>query len=276
MGRAQRRAVVALTVGFIALALVLGTCTADEDAAEPTAATTATPSATPTTEPELLLPDITTLPASSILLEVADNGARTLRFGTTLANVGVGPIEVIPVPEAPCPANQRFFAQEIRVDADSNGSYAPDTDVEIIREDGACALFHAEHEHWHIDGSASYDLQDTVGTTLVIERKVSFCLRDTDRVPNADASTDETYGECSQDQLQGISPGWGDLYDADLAGQTLLLPESLPDDIYCLVMTADPFDYLRESDEDNNASATAIEITGDNAVRSSSSACPTV
>jgi hypothetical protein len=60
--------------------------------------------------------------------------------------------------------------------------------------------------------------------------------------------------------VQGISPGWGDLYDRDLAGQRLELPAGLPDGRFCLQMTADPFDYFRESDETNNASRTPLRI----------------
>lgn len=85
--------------------------------------------------------------------------------------------------------------------------------------------------------------KDTTGTTVASRHKVSYCLRDSRRLKDAVAPTGETYSKCSRDARQGISPGWGDLCDFDLAGQTLRLPGSLEDGTYCLFMTADPFDF---------------------------------
>jgi lysyl oxidase len=222
------------------------------------------PTAPPTTvdagEPEPLLPDVTTLPASGLLIE-GGGASRVLRFGTTLANVGAGPLETVPDNATPCPPEQRSFVQVIRLDDDGDGRYQRERDRTTATHSGACVLFHPTHEHWHIDGSSRYELLDSAGARVVGTRKVSFCLRDSDRLTGVDGGP-RAYEACARDRVQGISPGWGDLYDRDLDGQTLGLPAGLPDGPYCLQMTADPFDYFRESDETNNASRTPLRIRG--------------
>ncbi|WP_040320270.1 lysyl oxidase family protein [Aeromicrobium marinum] len=212
----------------------------------------------------LLLPDLTTLPASSVQMDTS-SGVRLLRFGTTLANVGVGPLELVPDGAVTCPAGERSFGQDVRVDVDEDGEYSRDVDVRTERFGGVCSLFHADHDHWHIEGSARYELFTDDGEPVIEQDKVSFCLRDTDLVPGQPLTVGLTYGACSRDALQGISPGWGDLYDFDLNGQVMPLPADLADGTYCLVMTADPLDLVRETDEDNNASVTPVSIEGDTA-----------
>ena len=235
------------------------TPTADTTLPESTSGTEP-PAADEPTEPSLLLPDLTTLPATGLLIE-GTGPARLLRFGTTLANLGTGPLEAAPDTSTSCPPEQRFFVQVVRRDDDRNRRFHPQRDQTTTTEGGACVLFHPTHEHWHIDGSSRYELLDPAGALVVGTRKVSFCLRDSDRVPGVDGRP-RAYEACSRDRIQGISPGWGDLYDRDLDGQTLALPAGLADGPYCLRMTADPFDYFSESDESNNASQTAVRIRG--------------
>jgi len=232
----------------------------------PTEATPTIEAPTPSIDPGLLLADLTVLPATSVQVEQLPRG-RLLRFGTRLANVGGAPIEVTPAPRRPCPRGQRSFVQQIARDADGDGVYDRWVDTARTSRAGACAVFHPTHEHWHIDGSARYELQDTEGTTIVARRKVSFCLRDTHRVPETVGPGRMVYEECSRDAPQGISAGWSDLYDFDLDGQAMRLPPGLPNGTYCLVMTADPFDLLLESDETNNASVTPVAIRGTTATR---------
>jgi hypothetical protein len=233
----------------------------------PTPGDTSTPDPTPeltadeeSSAPVQLMPDLTTLPATGLLIE-GRGPARALRFGTTLANIGLGPLETVPDRATPCPREQRSFIQVVRHDDDQDGRYHSKRDLSATRHGGACVLFHRSHEHWHIDGSSRYELLDTAGTRVAGTRKVSFCLRDSDRLPGVESGP-RAYEACARDRVQGISPGWGDLYDSDLDGQRLPLPAGLPAGPYCLQMTADPFDYFRESDETNNASRTPVRIRG--------------
>ena len=260
-----------LVVCVVAALVVLSACSDTSDAGpsprpDDTASAVSPPaSPTPATAPAPveLRPDLTTLRATGVLIE-GGGDARVLRFGTTLANVGVGPLEAIPDAATPCPPEQRSFDQVVRLDTDGDGAYDPRLDTDTVSHDGVCALFHPTHEHWHIDGSARYALLDLSGAEVEGTRKVSFCLRDSERLvgpAGANGADEETYLSCARDRPQGMSPGWGDLYDRDLDGQTLALPGGMPDGRYCLRMAADPFDRFRESDESNNASLTALRIT---------------
>ncbi len=163
------------------------------------------------------------------------------------------------------PPGRRSFDQVVLLDSDGDGVYDAEADTKTVSHNGVCALFHPTHEHWHIDGSARYSLLDLAGDEVVGARKVSFCLRDSERLPGprgVNGSDEESYLDCARDKQQGISPGWGDLYDLELDGQTLALPEGMPDGRFCLRMTADPFDRFRETEERNNAWMTALRITG--------------
>lgn len=102
-----------MTLCVAGLTLALTACTATEAEPRPRPRPRPEASPSPTADPDLLLPDMTTLPASSVSLETSGGGTRMLRFGTTLANVGDGPMEVIPDADAPCPDNERYFAQEV-------------------------------------------------------------------------------------------------------------------------------------------------------------------
>lgn len=255
------------------LLLVTGCSNPDDPAsAEPSPAGTATSEATSgssspgagTAEERELRPDLTVLPATGLVIR-GSGGARVLRFGTTLANVGIGPLVAIPDKASPCPPGQRSFEQVVSLDVDGDQVYEVRRDTKTIAYDGVCVLFHPTHEHWHIDGSARYSLRNLAGDEVVGTRKVSFCLRDSSRLrgPAGETGSDEeVYLDCARDRLQGISPGWGDLYDRELDGQTLTLPPGMADGRYCLRMTADPFDRFREVDERNNTSVTALRIRG--------------
>ncbi|HLF37050.1 MAG TPA: lysyl oxidase family protein, partial [Anaerolineales bacterium] len=59
----------------------------------------------------------------------------------------------------------------------------------------------------------------------------------------------------------GLSVGWADVYDHYLPGQSIDI-SGLPDGIYALMSTADPYNLIQESDETNNAAVVYLEIKG--------------
>jgi hypothetical protein len=61
------------------------------------------------------------------------------------------------------------------------------------------------------------------------------------------------------DQLQGITNGWGDEYVKALPGQELPIT-GLPAGIYYLVSTVDPTGVFVESNEDNGAAWVKIQL----------------
>ena len=231
-----------------------------------TATPTGTPSPTPTAVDDLLRPDLQAMPASEPTIKVRADGRR-LRFTSSLANVGVGPMEVRPNRVRPCPAGQHNATQVIYRDGNGNGRYNRRVDTDVQRHRAGCMVFHRHHDHWHFKASARYILLDPSAEDRVVvsaRRKVSFCLRDSARVPPRLGVWHyaEAYADCGRWTPQGISIGWMDVYENFLAGQSLLLPDGLPPGVYCLETVVDPLDELIETNDGNNRSVRALSIRG--------------
>lgn len=267
----------ALVVAFLVGAIPAQGAPAGPAVGSPTPTTTATATATPTPTPTAtptattppdgrLLPDLVALPASRPSVQVRNDGRR-LRFASSLGNIGVGPIEVRPNRNHPCPAGQQNSTQIIYRDSNGNGRYNLRRDRDVARHRAGCMIYHQLHHHWHFKASARYTLLDPSEEGRVVvsaRRKVSFCLRDSDRLPVRYGTWDnpETYGHCTKRSPQGISVGWMDVYPSFLAGQSLRLPKNLEHGLYCLETIVDPIDQLAESDDANNSSVRALSIRG--------------
>ena len=134
-------------------------------------------------------------------------------------------------------------------------------------------LFHPQHEHWHFENFAHYELRNTAadgsvgGAVLSDNAKVSFCIEDVALAdPGLSHVQEQTYLECSQTEPQGLSIGWADVYTWDLFGQNLDIT-NLSDGVYWLLSTTDPANLLNEGGggrESNNTAAVKIRIQGMN------------
>ena len=240
----------------------------DTAVAEPTR--TATPAG-----PPMLLPNMRSLDASALRIEVTRN-ARRLRFAASLANLGPGPMLVLPRRGRDgCPAGRLRADQLVHVDPDRDGRFQRRRDPIGVRRAAGCMLDHRGHDHWHFDAMAAYSLRRPgTGVPLVARDKVSFCLRDNRRVPGQRVVVRrEHFGECRRTGPQGISPGWVDVYKADLDGQWLRLPRGVDDEVICLDLEADPHNLLRETDETDNATSVAVRISGDQVRRAPRRSC---
>ncbi len=209
-------------------------------------------------------PDLQTLPPSDVTIETdATTGQKLLRFSNTIANEGKGRLEVVPVnnTNGTTDAYQQIYSHDLL------GQWY----VVQTRYVGTFA-FHPEHNHWHFEDFARYELRDvawdgSIGeTVLASSQKVSFCITDSTLVdPYLDhASATPQYVYCDQSNPQGISVGWADTYKWDLAGQSLDIT-GLPDGNYWIVSTADPDNLLDEGGgeaESNNTAAVSVHITG--------------
>jgi hypothetical protein len=216
-------------------------------------------------KPSLLLPDLTPLRASGLSIQHLRGGGRELRFAGTLANVGRGPLELMTNRARHCPAGERHASQIIYRDVDGNHHYKRAVDRQSARKSAGCFLFHREHNHWHFDAAARYRLFNPHASGYIAQaRKVSFCLRDSVRVPEAMGTFHHGsyYGDCSLSRPEGITVGWADLYQSFLSGQSLRLPPRVRSGVYCLSVKVDPKGLLYESDEDNNVSYRAFRIKG--------------
>lgn len=211
-----------------------------------------------------LLPNLRPQVASDVHIRGRGAG-RVLRFETALASVGRGPMEVRPNNRLQCPSGQRGASQIIYRDVDGSGSFNRNRDTKFGRRVAGCMLFHRSHDHWHFAASTRYSLRPVKGPrTVSAHRKMSFCLRDSARVPASFGSWNypRFYGACSQNAPMGVSIGWADIYQSFLDGQSLRLPAGLPNGRYCLRIRVDPTNLLKETNERDNESERAIRIIG--------------
>jgi hypothetical protein len=223
----------------------------------------------------LLRPDMFSLRARDVRMH-GTRERRVLRFAAMLANGGRGPMLVRPRPRLQCPPGQRHARQLLYVDRNRDGRFQRRTETETRSRPAGCMLNHPTHSHWHFDAMAAYRLVDPSPRTRVVSGrpKVSFCLRDNAPIPGTSPRQRRAYyGECSRTRVQGISPGWYDLYSVFTPGQSIRIPRRMPNGLYCLVLKADPRDQLLELDEDNNASALPLRIRGMQVTRPDTTAC---
>lgn len=224
--------------------------------------------------PALLLPNVRSLGAGNLQIELFGQ-QRRLRFSASLANLGPGPLLVRPRGGSECARRQMPAVQVLHRDTNEDGAFQRKRDRAVERREVGCMLDHPTHDHWHFDAMAAYSLRRAGSEEVLVSRdKVSFCLRDNERVPNLPVAVRrEHFGECTRNGQQGISPGWVDIYKADLDGQWLRLPRGLGPQVLCLDLEADPLDRLVETDEADNATSVGIRIVGTNVRRVAPRAC---
>jgi hypothetical protein len=200
--------------------------------------------------------------------EAAEEGAETcLRFDSLFANVGEGPLEMrFAIPRDPA-SEERTISQRI---------YRSDGAIEE-RSAGEWE-FHGAHGHFHYTGFGVSRLwaTDAVGARVGPEPvrtadKVSFCIIDTDldafgkkgNGPRTYHATDclaPTESDTENDYLvQGITPGWGDLYDWFLPDQYIEV-SGVPDGVYVLETIADPDNTILEANESNNCGSVYVRL----------------
>jgi hypothetical protein len=239
-------------------------------------ATELTPTPTPRVPqpPPLLLPNMRSLSASDLQIEGVGS-TRRLRFAASLANVGPGPLILLPRGRGGCVTGQHEAVQVLHRDANRDGKFQRTRDREGSRRITGCMLRHPGHKHWHFDAMASYSLRRAGSSRVLVSRdKVSFCLRDNYKVPGQRVVVPRRhFGRCSRNSQQGISSGWVDLYKADLSGQWLRLPANVGSDVLCLDLKADPLGRLVETDETDNATSVAFRLDGMRVRKAKSSSC---
>lgn len=208
------------------------------------------------------------LPTSCYPEEIIEDGAqRCLRFDQILGNVGAGTFEL------------RY---------DANG-VATDQQLlqRVYRSDGSWSErpagryeFHPTHAHLHYRNFAVSELwaSDEHGRRLGDEpvrvgSKNGFCVQDVENIwfgrhgdaarsyyfPQCDAPTDS--GTSGPVLRQGMSVGWGDVYNWFLPDQYIEV-SGVPDGYYLLDTTADADGLVLETSEHNNSASALIRICG--------------
>lgn len=181
---------------------------------------------------------------------------QVLRFTTEIVNFGDYALDI--------------FAEPVRERGDwiAHQCVAWLARICLEREEVGEMVFHADHSHWHFEEFALYELRrlddggepDWSESGLVTEgKKASFCLQDSRR---REGDEPRFYRGCVG-VLQGISPGWSDIYGAILPGQNFPLDVIEGGERYALVYTANPAQRLLEVADEDNVAYSVIEISED-------------
>jgi uncharacterized protein (DUF3084 family) len=170
-----------------------------------------------------------------------------LRLTTAMANIGTGPMELR---GGAIVGNSQEVNQRI---------YEPDGSFSDVL--AGTFTYHPEHGHIHFDGFAEYRLREVlpngeVGAILSTGDKISFCLLDIERYDTSGPAS-PFYLTCGH--VQGVSPGWADIYDRGLDGQSIDIT-NVPDGNYWLEVVVDPDNQLIEANENNNAERIQIVL----------------
>jgi hypothetical protein len=198
---------------------------------------------------------------------VQDGARRCLRFQTVVANLGTGPLELHYRADQLAGARgvtQRVFA--------ADGTYT-DVPAGSYELDPTHAHFHysefAVAHLWRSDGAG----RRLGKAPLRSGRKDGFCLVDVYQyrgsapsrytAPNGCYPTSASpSGEVSQ--VNGVSPGWVDVYDVDVPHQYLEIT-GVPDGYYLLQISVDPMHRLRESTRKDNDVWQRVRLCGNTA-----------
>lgn len=216
--------------------------------------------------------------------EVDEEGARLcLRFDQIFANTGEGPMELrFSVPTGTTPEHANVY-QRI---------YWSDSATHFEDRLAGEVHYHGTHSHYHFTSfglsriwavtasgakSGSKPVRErkmkrTFASQLIRSgRKVSFCLADTEidvwarkgDGPRTYIAPDCLFPASSDPQsdyyVQGITPGWGDIYDYYLPDQFIEV-SGVPDGDYIFETVGDPDGLMQEASEANNCTSIRIRL----------------
>ena len=201
-------------------------------------------------EPRELLPDLRMTRLRNLQIETTPTGAKLLRFGTIIVNVGEGPFELR---GRRADTSRQLMQVRQRIYDENGGSrYAWTAAVMHYAGDG--------HDHWHVRKLERIELfaVESPDTVRRIAKR-GYCFLDITpfnlRLP--DAPQQRVYGEsrCGEPNSltvrPGLSIGWGDDYPWYFPYQWIVAT-GLPSGRYRLCVTADANGYFAELNEGNN------------------------
>lgn len=220
----------------------------------------------------LLVPDLRPRPPRDVTLQRGRRGRWDLVFDTTVGNVGVGPLEIVPQ-STRCRLDDgrrggRVARQRVYHDVDRDGRYRRSVDTTYDEFEVGCFAYHRAHRHWHYEDLMTYELSDKDRGRMLTSSKMGFCLLDilpvgprpSRRRYVGDRSGDITRLPCVSTTTQGLSPRWGDLYDAATTGQRVDVT-NLPSGSYCISFVVSRDGALRERTRANNRAGTRVVLT---------------
>lgn len=201
-----------------------------------------------------LLPDIRTVVPKQLQIVNAQQ-REYLRFSNGIANTGAGHWRMRPEVVGSGSDVVQNAIQEI-LDADGN----------VVDEKPVSQYeFHVEHDHWHIDRVALFQIRSGSPTGPIVggnSIKVTFCLIDWYKLDDNPAFPERSYFHCGAER-QGISPQWVDQYHQATDGQELDIT-GMPAGDYYLVSTSNPDGNFVESDTTNNTAWVQFRLSRPN------------
>jgi len=207
------------------------------------------------------VPDLGMAPLRDFQMDTS-TGRRLLRFTAEIVNVGTGPFELrgrrSDTTVAEMSVMQRIF------NADGTKSMRPTGASMIYAGDG--------HDHWHVKDLERYTIHPLDSDTeLGRGAKAGFCFSDNAayRLALPRAPQSSAYRSCglpgSTMVTMGLSVGWGDVYEWNLAWQWIDVSALSPGD-YVVRAHADPQAMFTEADTSNNTTWTKIRIAATNEI----------
>jgi hypothetical protein len=199
------------------------------------------------------LPDLVSdAPGAEFLQTYVDDDGTTrllLRFHGYVHNAGAGPLELRG--SGNVNAVMSTVAQRIyRVDGTGSRDVTSAASMRFETADG--------HNHFHLRAAMEYALYDSTKSAAVApSMKVGFCLLDSERVSGAVPLGYPDGTNCARNTptaplvVMGVSPGWRDVYNANLAFQWVDVSDVAPGS-YWLGARSDPSGVMVESNEGNN------------------------
>lgn len=207
----------------------------------------------PPDPPQPLLPDLRTLPPTDLSIEFGRGGRRLLRLANLVWNGGEGALLLA---GALNPSTQQTLVVQRLPLPDSEAFHEF-----VVGE----FVYHPTHAHFHLEDFAQYQMwsltpEGELYQLVASGEKLSYCLMETNIIDRNTPGFERQrrHTECGQ-EIQGILPGWGDRYNAELDGQTVDITHLRPGR-YALISTANPTGALRESDYTNNSGTVIVEL----------------
>ena len=120
--------------------------------------------------PPVLLPNMRSLGARDLLIESTGAG-RLLRFSASLANLGPGPLTLLPQRRGRCGTREHAARQVVHVDRNRDGTFHRARDRRRTQQFSGCMLRHVGHDHWHFDAMAAYSLRRPGAARPLVDRR---------------------------------------------------------------------------------------------------------
>lgn len=221
-------------------------------------------------KPRDLLPDLAQglpTPIEAVLDDTTGTQQTRLVFGSTIANVGEGPL-ILTARRAP--GSSTMQAHQVIRRSDGS-SYVRRQVAGILK-----FVVASDHQHWHLLKIDRYELWTAnAGRRLRRDRKQGFCLGDRyELYPDRRIAHQPRHpgypGACGKERpdlthiVEGISVGWGDSYKANIEGQFIDITGIAPGR-YLLVHRISRGGLL-EVNPYNDVSCAAIELKAPTAV----------